>query len=378
MPFTFQLYQFADYSDPDTIFGGSENTSSGSVGSTFTFNSGPSAAVTADAGPDDGGEPLTDAVTLNGTNYSPNDRVEAEYEVIMEDPNTGLYYRITGIQIDGDWVGVTSSLGWDATTGQYVAGTLPDAGMTLTALDGDDLDGTPNAGDFLTDNNYSGIVGNDATALDQQLGAPVCFGHGTMIMTQKGFVAVQDLQPGDMIETRDDGFQPLRWIGARKLSAHELAMSPQFHPIRIDAGALARGVPSDDLIVSPQHRMLMQSPSAELVAGEAEILIAAKRLVVLDGIAVANDLQDVTYYHLLFNAHQIVTANGAASESLHTGAEALNSLEAVARDEILALFPELAEMDHGSVSCRRIITGPEAQTLAMMHAQSGAPLIAVS
>ena len=69
--------------------------------------------------------------------------------------------------------------------------------------------------------------------------------------------------------------------------------------------------------------------------GTDEVLVAAKQLLQIDGIDVADDLDEVVYVHFIFDRHEIVYANGAESESLYTGPEALKTLSPQAREEIL-------------------------------------------
>lgn len=177
-------------------------------------------------------------------------------------------------------------------------------------------------------------------------GTLVCFVRGTLIETDRGAIPIEDLTQGQLILTRDHGYQPLRWIGSMRLGHAEVAVSPHLRPIRIRAGALGDGLPLADLMVSPQHRVLVKSRIAERMFGADEVLIAAKHLTGLQGIYVAQDLEQVEYWHLLFDDHQIILSNGAATESLYTGPEALKSVSEAARKEIFALFPELRDLDY--------------------------------
>ncbi|SDE50498.1 Hemolysin-type calcium-binding repeat-containing protein [Paracoccus isoporae] len=201
-----------------------------------------------------------------------------------------------------------------------------------------------------------------------------CFGTDALILTAGGEVAAGDLAVGDLVETRDAGLQPIRWIGRRHLDAATLAAHPHLRPIRIRAGALGAGLPERDLIVSPQHRMLVRSKIAQRMFGTDEVLVAAKQLCRIEGIAPAEDLAEITYVHFLFDDHQIVRANGAETESMHTGAEAMRSVGAAAREEILTLFPELRD---GSVRdpARTLASGRMGRRLALRHAENGKPLL---
>jgi hypothetical protein len=170
----------------------------------------------------------------------------------------------------------------------------------------------------------------------------ICFARGTEIFTSEGPVAVEDLAVGNRILTMDRGMQPLRWIGRKKLGENELAAAPKLKPIRIAAGALGNGTPLNDLLVSRQHRILVRSAIADRMFGVQEILVAAIKLVGHPGVEVVEDAKSVEYFHMLFDQHEIVFSNGAATESLFTGPEALKAISEDARAEILELFPDIA------------------------------------
>ena len=201
-----------------------------------------------------------------------------------------------------------------------------------------------------------------------------CFDAATLIETDRGPVRAGDLRPGDLVRTRDAGFQPVRWVGQRRLGAADLDRAPNLRPIRIRAGALGAGTPAADLVVSPQHRVLVRSRIAQKMFGTDEILVAAKQLCQLDGIDIAHDLDAVTYVHFLFDAHQVVFSNGAETESLYTGAEALKSVGAAAREEILALFPAL-RAGEAAVPARLLASGRMARKLAVRHSENRKPLV---
>ncbi|WP_353143118.1 Hint domain-containing protein, partial [Paracoccus sp. (in: a-proteobacteria)] len=87
----------------------------------------------------------------------------------------------------------------------------------------------------------------------------MCFIAGTLILTADGEVPIEQIGVGDLVQTRDNGLQPVRWIGSQKLGAAELAAMPKLQPIRVKAGALGPDAPRQDLLVSPQHRVLVRS-----------------------------------------------------------------------------------------------------------------------
>ncbi|WP_432449445.1 Hint domain-containing protein [Aliiroseovarius marinus] len=160
-----------------------------------------------------------------------------------------------------------------------------------------------------------------------------CFTSGTSIATISGERLIDELVEGDLVLTRDSGFQPIRWIGRCTVPAIGSKA-----PIHIAEGALQN---NRDLLVSPNHRMLLVDAKANLHFGEQEVLVAAKHLTNTKGIS-RRPGGMVTYVHILFDQHQIVVANSAYSESFFPGPSALNALEKEVRQEVLGLFPELS------------------------------------
>ncbi|MFB2531728.1 Hint domain-containing protein [Paracoccus sp. p3-h83] len=255
---------------------------------------------------------------------------------------------------------------------------LPKYASPLQWLRKDQADGVLN--DISTANGFAsdftltlqGVTGAQLTTDNTKV---VCFTEGTLIDTARGPVAIEDLGIGDLVMTRDRGAQPIRWIGQRAIEADELEANPNLRPVRIRAGALGAGLPAADLVVSPQHRVLVRSRIAQRLFGTDEVLVAAKQLCQVDGIDIATDLTRVVYVHMLFDRHEVVTSNGAESESLFTGPEALKSVGAAARDEILAIFPELADRDYQAIPARTLASGRMGRKLAVRHIQNGKALV---
>lgn len=164
----------------------------------------------------------------------------------------------------------------------------------------------------------------------------LCFVRGTLIETPDGPRYIETLREGDLVNTLDNGAQPLRWIGARRCDGRG-----KNAPIRIRAGALGN---IRDLWVSPNHRMLVSGAHAELLFGHGEVLVAAKHLT-NDATIRQVAKPEVEYYHFMFDTHQIVFAEGCPSESLFPGQQSLQTVTDAARAEIIELFPELAHAD---------------------------------
>ncbi len=189
-----------------------------------------------------------------------------------------------------------------------------------------------------------------ATSPDQIV---ICFVAGTRVLTARGLRRIEALRPGDPVWTRDNGMQPLRWIGRRQVAGRgELA------PVRI-----APGVFGNDraVMVSPQHRILLTGWRAELYFGEAEVLAPAVHLVDGHRVRVAPQAR-VDYVHIAFDRHEILCAEGMLTESLYPGPMAMAALPAAARREIKAIFPELAR-GLPVRAASRMLTGCEAELM---------------
>jgi len=197
-----------------------------------------------------------------------------------------------------------------------------------------------------------------------------CFANGTRIETDRGRVLIENLKPGDMAATHDAGLQAIQWIGTRKLSARELEANPKLLPIRIMAGSLGQGLPLRDLLVSRQHRMLVTSKIAQRMFGSS-VLIPAIKLTGLPGIFVDTACRSIEYFHMLFERHELVFAEGAPTESFFTGPEALKSMSSEALEEIIALFPELVEQTYAPQPVRYIPSGKQQKRLIARHIKNG-------
>jgi hypothetical protein len=160
----------------------------------------------------------------------------------------------------------------------------------------------------------------------------ICFTPGTFILTETGARPVEALRIGDRIVTRDNGLQPLRWIGSKTVAA-----TGNLAPVRIGASVLG----SDRaLLVSPQHRVLFEGYQAELLFGTSEVLVSATHLIDGQGV-VQVEGGNVTYIHLMLERHEVIYAEGAATESFHVGLGGVETLSSQSREDLFRCFPHL-------------------------------------
>lgn len=197
-------------------------------------------------------------------------------------------------------------------------------------------------------------------------GGVICFTPGTWIETLDGRRRIEGLREGDQVMTRDNGPQDIQWIGQRRMTGARLFAMPRLRPVRFRAGALGIDRPDDELVVSPEHRMLVRGPVARALFNTDEVLVRARDMINGNTINVDSQLREVTYVHLLLPSHQVVWANGVETESFHPASTALSSLSDMDRQRLLAQHPEFENRpDSYGTTARRALSESEAAIL--MH-----------
>lgn len=330
------------------------------VGTTITLNNNDWVAVEVDDSDDtdfgdtDSSQSLdagTDpSITYDGTTYADGLRVEAEYALTVQDPD-GITYTLIGFNINEPGVPSFATVEGLAFIGGV--GGFPPIGVPLTVVSNAEGPNNP----------YSAHA------------SPPCFTKGCLIETHYGQAVVEDLAAGDLVRTADRGPQKIRWMGSRKYTKEQLTEKTELYPVRIVAGALGEGQPRRDLLVSRQHRLLVQSKVAKRMFDQDEVLIAAIKLTDLPGIFVDETVDSVEYFHLLFDQHEIVFSEGAPTESLFTGPEAMKSMDAASRAEILLIFPEIEGVNHSPAPARFIPPGSKKKRLVARHLKNDIPCL---
>lgn len=212
---------------------------------------------------------------------------------------------------------------------------------------------------------HHALEGLRAASTGPASGGVICFTPGTRIDTPEGPRLVEDLREGDRVETRDDGAQEIQWVGRRRMSGARLYAMPGLRPVRLRAGALGVDRPDTELLVSPEHRLLITGDVARALFNTPEVLVMARDLVNDRSVTVDQSLREVTYIHLLLPRHQIVWANGVETESFHPASTALSTLDDGDRQRLLAFKPDFEFEPHlYGAHARRCLNGPEAALLA--------------
>ena len=189
----------------------------------------------------------------------------------------------------------------------------------------------------------------------------ICFTPGTRLLTPEGPRLVEDLSEGDTVSTKDDGAQEILWIGSRRMSGARLHAMPELRPVRLRSGAIDGDCPEPDLVVSPQHRIVLQGDIARALFGTPEVLVTARDLMDDRGILLDRRVQEVTYVHILLPRHQIVWANGVETESFHPASTDLQTITEDQRARLLDIAPGIDLDPHRyGAAARKTLSADEA------------------
>ncbi|AGT11176.1 Hint domain-containing protein [Paracoccus aminophilus] len=341
----------------DTLYGGEGNDfiDGGPGHSTMTGGDGFDTFVAHDGGL------ITDFNLANGGNF--NDGNQSNNDFV----DLAGFYNADNLKTYNDWARANGAPTYPNAI-EWMRGDQEDDGVLN---DHSTAHGFGSDFSFTIQNNGQPVRGQDLTWDNTNV---VCFSADALIETAHGEVRAGHLETGDLVFTSDHGLQAIQWVGQRLISEAEFIANPKIRPIRISKGALGDNIPSSDLVVSPQHRVLIRSKIAQRMFGTNEVLVAAKQLLSLDGVEIATDLTEVTYVHFMFDGHEVVRANGAECESMYTGEEALHSVGAEAREEIYTLFPELRD-GASQPPARLLLSGRMGRKLAIRHRQNRRVLV---
>jgi hypothetical protein len=164
----------------------------------------------------------------------------------------------------------------------------------------------------------------------------ICYGEGTEILTLAGYKKAESLRPGDQVMTLDNGPQEILWTRTNQQPLETAEVDDK--PVLIKAGAFGPGRPERDLIVSPQHRILVGGQGQLSGSFDTEVFVPAKALTGLPGIRFMQGKRSITWIHFACARHEVVFANGCASESLLLGPIAMQGLTGVEKAHLAALF----------------------------------------
>jgi hypothetical protein len=303
----------------------------------------------------------------NLSSQSPNFVVPAAGTVSIEEPNGGAAVYGEGIDVTGEGINTyqdASLTNLFPESSDYVfvvAANVEDNGNTLNGII---IQNTSNNDYFfLTGNQYTGALGNgNGSITPTSAESAICFMAGTLIRTPNGEVAVESLKRGDLVSTQDGNAVPVDWLGIQTV-ALQFADKMRVLPIRIRAGALAENVPSRDLLLSPDHAVLVDG--ALIHAGA---LVNGTSVVREDRVPLT-----FTYYHVEVADHSLIIAENTPAETFVDNVDRLN-FDNWAEHE--ALYPngkQVSELPYPRAKSHRQVPARTRVMLAARAAGTEAP-----
>lgn len=324
----------------------------------------------------DGG---TDVSLITVTVYNSNGSVKSS-KALGTEVNTIAGKDVYVINSDGsDFNGLNKygavSVETNGTVHQFLSF---DHGSTVTATAGaaygleSRIIGQTGSGESLETINQGATY---ITKTEPNSGIIPCFVRGTHIETSTGAKKVEDLRAGDLVKTQNGGLVTAHLILSTNVSARRLSLNPKLRPICITAGCLGLGLPARDLYLSPQHRVLVTSPIVQRMFGELDALVAATKLTALPGIYQVQDCDEVEYFHIITQRHEILISDGVFSESFLVGPQTAFILTPEQLCEVSTLFPNASETYTHQVPACFIPCGKHQKKLVLRHAKNNRSIV---
>lgn len=225
------------------------------------------------------GDPLSSGSNINITTGTTPNAVFNEFDAIsLSNVAAGDTITVDGLVYTYEYLGSADVRGDPLQPAAYIRITSVPTGGTLSIGDtfAIDLTGQPGDADYpdlQNGNTKSTVADLDTTTPIQFPGVP-CFAAGTALLTPSGEVAVELLKTGDLLETADAGAQPIVWIGSTKMVFD--VNNEKHKPIIVAAHALGNAIPKRELVLSPQHKILLASTDPKGVFAPAKGLTAQR------------------------------------------------------------------------------------------------------
>lgn len=182
--------------------------------------------------------------------------------------------------------------------------------------------------------------------------------RGALFMTDRGLTAIEDILPGDQIQTVNNGFQTLLWKGSTTIVPETMTgprgqSSGMGQLTRITVDSFGLGRPMPDLLLGPKARLVVRSRKI------GEVLAPVTDLQNGDTVFSVSPFTPVQAYHLAFEDHQILRVNGLDIESYHPGNGVEMSLSRELLPLFLGLFPHCTTVDDFGSTCMQRADGED-------------------
>ncbi|TKD17541.1 type I secretion protein [Rhodobacter capsulatus] len=171
--------------------------------------------------------------------------------------------------------------------------------------------------------------------------------RGSVLMTEDGPVAIEDLQPGQRVLTAEGRAEQVCWIGSMVIypgAGNGDALEDHVSLTRITAEAFGAGRPGLDLVLGPRARLCLRDPRLRRVSDAAAAYVPARAF--LDGISVieVSPSVPVTVYHVVLEHHGSLRVAGLEVEAFHPGEGVERMIDPRMLSLFEAQFPQFASL----------------------------------
>ncbi len=161
------------------------------------------------------------------------------------------------------------------------------------------------------------------------------------VRTPCGPRRIENVRKGDLIVTRDSGLQPVKMVFSKTFQKSDLAADPGLAPVRLRPRALGPMMPQQDLLVAPGHKILVPGYRLADVPDNSARLIAARDIAEKSDAAFADrNVEEVTFYSIVFEQHQIFCVNGLPVESYLPRKDTIGALDKTVQGDLQELFKD--------------------------------------
>ncbi len=179
----------------------------------------------------------------------------------------------------------------------------------------------------------------------EPMGGPLIGLAGTAsVRTPCGARRVENVRPGDLIVTRDNGLQAVRMVWTRTVTASDIAADPALAPIRLKPRAIGPMMPGKDLLLAAEHRVLVPGYRLANIPDTQSCLLPARTIAEMsDKAFLDRSVAEVTFYNIVFDQHHVFCADGLPVESYLPTQKAVEELDEGVGGDIRQLFDRRSE-----------------------------------
>lgn len=165
------------------------------------------------------------------------------------------------------------------------------------------------------------------------------FVDNMMIETLLGPVKAGDLREGDMVQTRDNGFEPVAFVDVRTIRPETTEM-----PVTFAAGTIGN---ETEIVISPDHLIDPARLPSDMRAAlelDEDILVPAQKLCNGTSIKTVSECPQITLVRIMFDDPQLIFCDRLVSESWHPTPKNLRRVPEIAQ-ALTELFPNLENIE---------------------------------